>query len=229
MITNFKLFGVEHIISIIIPIILGIIFIFLSKKYPEKKKIISIILAITIIIIRSVRYVFDINIGVFELKDLISLHICNIDLYILIICLFKPNKKIFSFLFLIGIPTALSVALMPGKIHPDPGIIRAIFFIMSHMMLVMGAVYIGVTYNYEITKKNILFYYVFSLIGMIIMYIINIIAKSNYMYLISAPKGTILENFYNIFGKVFYPISIYIILIFLITLFYLISKLIYKK
>ena len=96
MIDNFKLFGIEHVLSILGAVVIGLIFILLAKKYDKKK--IRIILAITIILIRSVRYVFDINLGVFSILDLFSLHICNIDLILLVICLFKPNKKIFTFI-----------------------------------------------------------------------------------------------------------------------------------
>ena len=222
MIDNFKLFGIEHILSILSAVVIGIIFILLAKKYDKKK--ISIILAITIILIRSVRYVFDINLGVFSVLDLVSLHICNIDLILLVICLFKPNKKIFTFTFLVGIPTALCVALMPGKVHPDPGMLRAIFFIMSHTMLVMGSIYLKITYKYEISKKNLLFYYLFSFIGIIIMYIFDVITKSNYMYLLEAPAKTFLATLYNTFGKYSYVLSIYLILMILITVLYFISK-----
>jgi len=224
MITNFKAFGLEHIISIIIPILIGLLFLFMSKKYDNKKNIISIVLAIIIILIRSVRYLFDINIGVFNILDLLSLHVCNIDLILLIICLIKPNKKIFTFNFLIGIPTALSVALLPGKVHPDPGTIRAMFFIMSHMMLVMGAIYLKITYKFEITKKDLFNYYIFSFVGIIVMYIFNIITKSNFMYLIKAPSKTVLESLQNIGGNILYVVFIYLILITLITIFYLLSK-----
>lgn len=228
MITDFPIFGFWHIFSIVIPFIIGVLFILLANKYQNNRKSISILLGITIIVIRSVRYVFDINIGVFQILDLISLHICNIDLILLVICLFRPNNKIFTFNFLIGIPTALSVALMPGKIHPEPGMIRAILFIMSHTMLVIGAIYVLIIYKFKITKKDLIFYSLFSFIGLILMYIFNITTNSNYMYLITAPTGTVLESMYNLFGSFFYIFSIYMILVILISILYLLYFLITK-
>lgn len=226
MITNFNLFGIEHIYSLIIPIMIGLIFLYLSKRFPEKKNAISIIFAILIIAMRCVRYAFDISIGEFDLLKVFSLHVCNIDLILLIICLFKPNKKLFTFCFLIGIPTALSVALMPGRIHPEPGMLRAVFFIMSHMLLAVAPIYLQITYKYKIEKKELFTYYMVSFIGIIGMYIFNIITNSNYMYLVYGPEGTVLEKMYNIFGKYFYTISIFSLLIILITVFYFLSKLI---
>jgi len=229
MINNFKLFGLEHILSLILPIIIGTIFILLAKEYPKKTKLISIYLAITIILIRSVRYIFDISIGTFQVLDLLSIHVCNIDLILLIICLIRPNRKLFTFSFLVGIPTALAVALLPGQVHADPGMARAVFFIMSHMMLVMGAIYLLFTYKFEITKKDIKFYYLFSLIGIVIIYIFNKIANANFMYLNYGPKNTVLEAMYANLGPFWYIAAIYILLISLLTGVFFIYKYAIKK
>lgn len=219
-----KAFGVTHLFSIIVAIAIGFLFIFLAKKYPNKEKLISYLLVFTIIMIRSTRYFFDINLGLFQITDLISLHICHIDLIILVIALLMKKEKLFVFNFLIGIPTALAVALFPGVNHPDPGLLRAIFFIMSHTMLVMGTIYMISVYNFKISKKDIKFYYLFSLVGMVIAYIYNYLTNSNFMYLMTAPKKTVLESLYNMFGSFGYLISIYLILITLITIVYFIYR-----
>jgi len=228
MIDNFKSFGFYHIISILIAIFIGLVFIFLSKKYPDKKKYINIALAISIIIIRSVRYMFDINTGAFSIMDLFSIHVCHINLILLAICLFKPNKNIFTFNFLVGIPTALSVVLMPGSTHQDPGLLRAIFFIMSHTMLIMGAIYLLVNYNFKILKKDLYKYYIISFIGIILVYIFDVVTKANFMYLNKAPKNALLEYFYK-FNFPFYQLFIYLVLIGLITLMYYISNIPKKR
>lgn len=217
MIDNFNIFGGYHLISLLIPVLIITLFIYIAKKYDVKRS--SIILAIVIILIRSVRYVFDISIDEFKLIDLVSMHICHIDLFVLLICLFKPNRKLFVFTFLIGIPTALAVALFPGRIHPEPGLIRAIFFIMSHTMLVMGSIYLLIVYKFEIKKSDLKLYYLISLIGIIVIYFVNILLNTNYMYLVTAPAGTVLESLSNATGS-FYVLSIYLILTSLFSLLY---------
>jgi len=224
MITNFQAFGLVHIISILSAVFIGVVFIVLATKLPQKLKVISLLFAITIFIIRAIRYVFDIKIGTFSPIDLLSPNVCNIDLYILLICLLKPNRKLFTFVFLIGIPTALSVALMPGKIHPDPGLARAVLFIMSHMMLVMGALFLQLIYRFKITTKDLKFYYIISAIGIILVYIFDRISNSNFMYLTSGPKGTILASLFEHLGPVFYVFAIYLLLISLFSGLYFISK-----
>lgn len=229
MIEDFQAFGIIHILTILSSVFIGAVFVVLAKKYPKHVKLIGLLFAITILAIRFVRYIFDIFVGRFEILDLLSIHICNINLYLLIFCLIKPGRNIFVFNYLVGIPTALAVVLMPGSVHPDPGLARAIFFIMSHMMLVMGAIYISIVHRYKITKKDLIFYYVFSFVGIILVYIFNVIAKANFMYLMSGPKGTILESMHQNLGPVFYPISIFVLMIILLSIFYLVYKKISNK
>jgi hypothetical integral membrane protein (TIGR02206 family) len=228
VISNFQSFSLVHLGSLLVPVIIGILFIWYAKKHEDQRKIVSIILAILIILIRSVRYGFDIYYDVFMIEDLFSLHICHIDLIILAICLFKPSSKLFTFTFLIGIPTALAVALFPGSNHPEPGLLRAIFFVMSHTMLVMGSIYLLVIYKFEITKKHLSMYYLFSLIGIILIYIYNYISNNNFMYLMEGPKNTILGTLNSVFGPIGYVISIYLILITLFTILYYVY-LLFKK
>jgi hypothetical integral membrane protein (TIGR02206 family) len=228
MISNFDTFGVVHLISIFIPILIVGTFIYMYYKYPSKVNKYSLLLAISIVLIRSVRYGFDIYYGVFNPLDLLSLHVCHINLMLLVICLIKPNQKIFVFTFLIGIPTALMVALFPGSNHPEPGLMRAIFFIMSHTMLVGSSIYLLVVNNFSITRKNLYTYYLISLVTIIVVYIYNIVFDSNFMYLISGPKGTILEILYNTFGSLGYVIAIYLILCSLFTILYQVYLIIKK-
>lgn len=228
MISNFDLFSFEHILSLFIAVILGLIFIFFSKKFSDKKNLISIIFAITIILIRCVRYGFDAYYYDFKWEYLISFHICHIDLILLVICLFKPNQKIFTFTFLLGIPPALGVALLPGKIFADPGLLRAIFFIISHALLVMGSLYLLIIYNFKITKKDLYHSYVLSIIIMFFAYVYNIFMSRNYMYLMGGEEGTILETLYNYTGPFVYIVILYVTLVVLTTLIYFIYKLTIK-
>lgn len=224
MITNFDLFSFEHILSLFIAVIISLIFIFLAKKFPNKKNLISIIFGITIILIRCVRYGFDIYYYDFKWEYLISFHICHINLVLLVICLFKPNQKLFAFTFLLGIPPALGVAILPGKVFANPGLLRAVFFIISHTLLVMGSLYLLIIYKYKITKKDLWNAYRNAIIIMTLAYIYNIITSRNYMYLMGGDEGTVLETLYNYTGPFLYIVILYITFVILTTLIYLIYK-----
>lgn len=202
MITDFKGFGPAHLLSLLTAVFIGVVFIVWGSrvKSDDQRKKIRLLLAAALILIRGSRYVMDIFFGVFEWNDLLSLHICHIDLILLVICLVKPSKTLFCFCFLIGIPTALSVALFPGRNHPAPGLPRAVLFIMSHTMLVMGALYLSIA---ERMKPTLRLYGLISVIGsvcLIPVYLLNRWLGTNYLYIMQPPKGTVLVLFEKLFG-----------------------------
>lgn len=227
MINDFHAFSAPHIFGIICPLIIGSWFIFAGFRATEdKKRKLNRLFVCLLILVRGSRYVMDMWVGRFDFFDLFSLHICHIDLILLIICLIKPNKSLFHFVFLIGIPMGLTVALMPGSIHPAPGLPRAILFIMSHMLLAVGAVYLAVVEKMELKLK-----YVFSIIGIgniliLLAYIINKILGTNFLYVMQAPKGTVIAKLDALFGWPEYVLAMDIIAIFIIALVFIIYKMI---
>lgn len=230
MITDFQQFGAPHIISLILPLIAGLIFIFigLRARTEEEKKRIRWVLAGLILAVRGSRYIIDIFYGNFDWFDLFSLHVCHIDLILLLICLVKPRKVLFSFAFLIGIPMGLAVALFPGTTHAAPGLARAMLFIMSHMMLVVGALYLAIVEKQKVSFSNYLRFIVIGNIGIIAVYFINRLLGSNYLYVMEAPKGTVIQSFSNIFGWPGYVIFMDALAIVLTLLMVLISHLVYR-
>ncbi len=230
MIADFKGFGPVHVLSLLVAVIVGVVFIIRASHAgtDDKRKKIRLLLAATLVMIRGARYIMDIYFGVFEWTDLLSLHVCHIDLILLVICLIKPNKALFNVCFLIGIPTALSVALFPGRNHPVPGVPRAVLFIMSHTMLVMGALYLSIA---ERMKPSFRLYGLIGIIGsigLIPVYFINKWLGTNFLYIMAAPKGTVLVSFEKLFGWPGYIVALDILALLLMLAMLGFSQLIYR-
>lgn len=202
MITDFKLFGFTHIISMMIPIFGGLLLIHLGihTDSDRVRKQIRYFLAALIVLVRGARYVIDVIYDRFEWMDLISLHICHIDLILLVICLLTKKRALFTFCFILGIPMGLAVALFPGTNHPEPGLLRAILFIMSHTLLVVGAVYLAMTEDLVLNFKDYIRMAIGGNLALIGMYFTNLRFNSNYLYLMYAPKGTVIESMEKAFG-----------------------------
>lgn len=230
MITNFEGFGPIHILSVVVPIIIGTAFILwgLRAKTDERRRWVRYCLAAAIVIIRGSRYVMDVYTGVFEWSDLLSLHVCHIDLLLLVICLIKPNKTLYSFCFLIGIPTALSVALFPGSNHPAPGVPRAVLFIMSHVMLVTGALYLTIAERMKPTWRLFVRLALLANICLIPLYFINTWLGTNFLYIMAAPKGTVLVAFEKLFGWPGYVFALDLLVLLLMALMLLLGQFIFR-
>jgi hypothetical integral membrane protein (TIGR02206 family) len=230
MISDFRVFGAIHLLSLLAAVFIGTGFIIWGSKTctDDNRRLVRLLLAITIILIRCSRYIMDVCFGVFEWADLLSLHICHIDLILLVICLIKPNKTLFSFCFLIGIPTALSVALFPGTNHPAPGVPRAVLFIMSHTMLVMGALYLSIAERMKPTLRQYGLIGIIGSICLIPVYFVNRIIGTNYLYIMEAPKGTVLTLFEELFGWPGYVIALDVLALLLMLLMLCLGQLIFR-
>lgn len=229
MITNFRAFSFPQIVGLVIPLIIGLLLIGMNRRAPiDKKRIVNIIFVCILIIVRGSRYIMDVWVGNFDIFDLFSLQICHIDLILLIICLIRPNKALFHFVFLIGIPMGLAVALFPGSNHPAPGLPRAILFIMSHMMLVVGAIYLAIVEKIELKFK-----YVLSIIGIanvliFVLYFINKALGTNFLYIMYAPEGTVIAKLDTIFGWPGYVIAVDAIAVTVILLVFIVYTVVLK-
>lgn len=227
-IDNFQGFGALHLTALLIPVAIGALFILKGLKTADEKQRRNqrIALALLIIAIRSVRYIMDIYYGRFDIFDLFSLQVCHIDLILLVICLIKPNPVLFSFNFMIGIPMGLAVALFPGRVHPVPGAPRAVFFIMSHMMLVVAAIYLAVVEKQSVRLK---LYAIFAGTGcaaMFVLYFVNLGLGTNFLYIMEAPEGTLIESLDRIFGWPGYAVAMAVLAVALMFVMYLVSRLI---
>jgi hypothetical integral membrane protein (TIGR02206 family) len=202
MITDFQAFGAAHIVGLVIPLLLGSGLILWGLRARSKKELSRsrLVFAALIIAVRGARYLMDLYYGVFTWDDLLSLHICHVDLILLVICLVRPNSVLFHFCFLLGIPFALSVALLPGSNHPAPGLPRAILFIMSHALLVLGALYLAVTHLMKPTFRSYLFFVIIGNVSLIPLYLINKALGTNYLYIMEGPEGTVIASLEGLFG-----------------------------
>jgi hypothetical integral membrane protein (TIGR02206 family) len=230
MITNFQWFGPAHILSLFAAALIGTVFIVKGVKLRDEKQRAKAryLLAAVLILVRGSRYIMDVFFGVFEWPDLFSLHICHIDLILLVVCLIRPNKSLFAFCFLIGIPTALSVALFPGSNHPAPGLPRAVLFIMSHTLLVMGALYLAVTHRMKPTLRSYLLIAGAGNIGLILVYFLNKLLGTNFLYIMQAPKGTVIASLEKTFGWPGYVLVLDVLALALMLLMLLIGTLLHR-
>lgn len=200
---SFVSFSMPHWAGLLIPIFWGVLLIITARRNSgAARRRLDFLLAGLLIAVRGARYCMDMAVGTFQIYDLLSFHVCHIDLILLLVCLFskKQNKALYYFVFLLGIPTALSVAIFPGRLHPPPGLSRAVLFIMSHMLLVMSAFYLAFTRNVRLTGKGTALLLAVANLLLPVIYAVNWLLGTNFLYVQAAPPGTIIEKLYLLAG-----------------------------
>ena len=122
----------------------------------------------------------------------------------------------------------LAVALMPGSIHPAPGLPRAILFIMSHMLLVVGAVYLAASEKIELKVKGLLSILGIGNLLIVLVFFINKALGTNFFYVMYAPEGTVIAQLNAVFGWPGYVIAMDVIAVAVISAVFLIYKAVKK-
>ncbi len=201
MLDYFKAFSNGHIVMVIISLMYG--FLFLSCGFrcnPKYERINRIVFVIFIVIVRSIRYYFDIQLGFFTILQLFSVHICHVSAILIVISLIrgKYNRFISIYLMLLGLPAALSVVLNPSFVLKPPVILRSNLFILYHALIVVGIIYIIIKSNIVLTKKDYFTTNIILFCFIVVGFIANKIFDTNYLYMMYPPKGTFLVSIYEI-------------------------------
>ena len=114
---TFYLFGVEHIISIILVIIFYVVFLGFNEKIGVKNNsdVFPIVLSFIIISLDIsediVRYITD----HYSIKKDLPLQLCNVGIYVAVLALLKKNQTAFELIFYWGLIGASQAILTPDR------------------------------------------------------------------------------------------------------------------
>ncbi|NLA96439.1 MAG: YwaF family protein, partial [Clostridiaceae bacterium] len=221
-------YSTVHAAALLIPVFTGLLLTFFALKKPGFQKTIGISYAVLILSVRFARYGLDMALGTFNIAQLFSVQICHINMFLLALCLVRPNGGLFAFNFIAGIPTALAVVLFPGTVHRPPATARAVFFIASHVLLVMGALHLQLIHRFRIPWRTVLYLHALPFVVIPPLYFVNSVFGANALYLMGGNPGTVLETMYDALGPVWY-LAVLIALYWLcLDLMYLVHRLFLK-
>ena len=201
MIKDFQMLGIPHLSALMMAATLtGLFLVWGCRARTEQtRRRLGWIFAVILCLIRGARYGLDVWVDRFDIWTVFSLHICHLDLILLVWCLIKPNQKLFNMVTTVGIPVGLIVALFPGRVHPEPGMVRAILFIMIHALLAAGPLYLAVVEKMTLNVKCLFVNMGLCTLLLGAAFTVNIFMGTNYLFIMEAPKGTYIEILYQLF------------------------------
>ena len=185
----------------------------LKLRTDESRKRLRTVLAWFILFSRLVRYPIDAALGAFHWDDLFSLHVCHINLILLVICLIRPNRFLFNYSFLIGIPMGLASGLFPGDIPldaPSP-ILRGVLFVFTHLLMVIGALYLAIVERMKPTWRDLGLLYLVGFGQAVITFGVNRLLGTNFLYIMTPVAGTPIESLHDWLGWPGYAVAMVLI------------------
>ena len=133
--------------------------------------------------------------------DYLPLHLCSINIFVIGFHAFKPSKTIGNFLYTICIPGALAALLFPTWTKLPLANAMHIHSFTVHMLLILYPIVLTVTGEIQPDIKLVPKCLGLLTLMAVPIYGLNILLDTNFMFLISAGKGTPLYWFKQNWGS----------------------------
>ncbi|HHH53221.1 MAG TPA: TIGR02206 family membrane protein [Bacteroidetes bacterium] len=197
---SFTNYSLEHYISVLIFLLLGIFFIYIGKNKlkSEDSKFNFITLILLFVFLVQIGKIFVKKyIGIFDLTEDLPLHLCNMSPLFLLLAYYFRSRLAWSIFFL-WIMSGTFQSLITPTLHQSFPQYEWWRYWIIHAWLVTGAFYGIFVFGYRVKFKDI-FYALFwlNVLSFTIMYI-NTKIGANYMYMLGKPDG---ETMYNILSE----------------------------
>tara|TARA_B110000459_G_scaffold179461_1_gene205476 strand:+ start:78 stop:761 length:684 start_codon:yes stop_codon:yes gene_type:complete len=125
-------------------------------------------------------------IGNWTIQDFLPLHLCNISYFICILVLLNKKQWMFEWALLLAMPSALNALITPELIWGSSNWnIFEYYFI--HGSLILVPLYLMFTMNYKLRIFSWWKTFLRAQIVFVIVYALNLILDTNYMFLLSKP------------------------------------------
>lgn len=131
----------------------------------------------------------------------LPLHLCSINIFLILIHAWKPNKLLSGFLYTVCIPGAMAALLFPSWTALPFGNFMHLHSFTVHILLAMYPIVLGVAGELKPSLRQ-LHKYLLLLVAMAIpIYFVNLLLDTNFMFLMSADVGNPLYLFEQMWGN----------------------------
>lgn len=207
----FKMFSLEHIGAILALLVS----LFLIKRLSQPNRLMEHLFALSLLVMEALYHVWMLRTGRWNLSYSLPLELCSISLILTILLLWTGNRRLYEFVFYVGIGGALQAILTPDLDMGFPHF-RFFHFFYTHIGIIMTACYFTWIKGYTPTFKGIIKTMVALNILLPFIFIINIIFQGNYMFLIEKPVGGSLLDYLGPYPWYLLSLEVVAFLIFLI-------------
>ena len=183
----FGFFGAPHLAVMVILLLVNFSLPRMSGK-PRAQKAFRYSLAIMLLVNELAWHVWNAAVGQWTLQTMLPLHLCSVLVWTTAAMLLTENYRIYEFIYLMGIGGALQAVLTPDLgIYGFPHF-RFFQTFISHGGIITAAVFMTVVEGLRPYWRSILRVFVATNIYMVVVFVINLLLGSNYLFIMRPPE-----------------------------------------
>ena len=182
----FVFFGTAHLVVIVILLLVNLSLVRLRGK-PQAQKAFRYTLAVVLLVNELAWHVWNAAVGQWTLQTMLPLHLCSVLVWTTAAMLLTENYRIYEFIYLMGIGGALQAVLTPDLgIYGFPHF-RFFQTFISHGGIITAAVFMTVVEGLRPYWRSLLRVFVATNIYMVVVFGINLLLGSNYLFIMRPP------------------------------------------
>jgi len=167
-------------------VVISLLILSLRNKSIEFKEKTSEYFSYLAIIIYVTSNIFSIIIGKWTIQDFLPLHLCSISYFICILVLLNKKQWMYEWTLLLAMPSALNALITPELIWGSSNWYIFEYYFM-HGSLVLVPLYLMFVMNYKLRIFSWLKTFLRAQIVFVIVFSLNLLLDTNYMFLLSKP------------------------------------------
>jgi hypothetical integral membrane protein (TIGR02206 family) len=183
----FQFMGFAHLAALFVLVLLNLALARTKTASEATRRRIRWLMAIILWVNEIGWHLWNYTTGQWDIQTMLPLHVCSILVWLGGWMLVTKNYRIYEFTYFLGIGGALQALLTPDLgIYGYPHY-RFFQTFISHGLIVTSAVYLTVAEGFRPTWKSILRVAIGGNIYMAVVFVINLLIGSNYMYVNHKP------------------------------------------
>ena len=184
----FMFFGVAHIVALLVIVILNVLLIWRYKNAPEKaKRTVAYMMAGVLWANELNWHLWNAFTDQWTIQTMLPLHLCSVLVWTGALMLVTKNYSIYEFCYFLGIGGALQALLTPDLGPYGFPHFRFFQTYISHGLIITATIYMTVVESFRPTWKSLLRVALWINVYMAVVFGINILIGSNYLFVAHKP------------------------------------------
>lgn len=180
-------FGIPHLLALLFLLLLNFALTGFKRASETTRWNVRLVFAIVLWTDESLWHFWNIYHGVWSIKEHLPLQACSLLIWLSGIMLLTRSYRIYEFVYILGIGGAFQYLMTPDLgIYGFPHF-RFFQALLSHGLLLTSGIYMTVVEGFRPTWKSLLRVAIGCNIYMLLIYPLNLVIGSNYLFINAKP------------------------------------------